>query len=64
MLVLEDVDVATSNLSEIRRALRIAASARQLCDTIVVAETGGGAASAVVVYDNGSWVERYDRFAV
>ena len=57
VLVLEDRDVATSNLHEVVSALKVAATGRMMCDTIVLAETGVGADSATIVFNDGEWLD-------
>ena len=66
VLVLEDPDMATSHMSEVGIALRRAARDLQLCDTIVVVETWLREPSAVVVYDDGTWLDDFNqhRFAL
>ena len=61
VLVLEDPDMATSNISEVWIALRRAAQGLQLCDTIFVVETWLQEPSAVVVYDDGTWLEDFNQ---
>ena len=57
VLVLEDCDVATSNLHEVVSALKVAATGRMMCDTIVLAETGADAVSATIVFNDGEWLD-------
>ena len=64
VLVLEDVDISTPNLPEVVSALKVAATGRTLCDTIVVAQTGFGADTATVVFEGGTWVEQQERLPI
>jgi hypothetical protein len=59
-----DVDISTSNLSEVVRALKPAASGLPLCDTIVVAQTGFGGDTATVVFDDRKWADEASAFAI
>ncbi len=64
VLVLEDPDMATSNMSEVWIALRRAARGLPLCDTIVIVETWLPEPSAVVVYDDGTWLEDFNQHRI
>jgi hypothetical protein len=56
VLVLEDVDHAMSNVSDVWVALRRAADGVALSDTIVVVETAVAPHTGTIVYDAGRWL--------
>jgi hypothetical protein len=60
VLVLEDQDVATSNISDVFLALQTAAEGLKLCDVIVVVETWLPESIGFVVYSNGIWFEDFN----
>ncbi len=66
VLVLEDVDLAMSNVSDVWVALQRAALDFELCDTIVVADTAIAPFTGTVVYDEGRWLPDFSnhRFAL
>ena len=69
VLVLEDADLAMSNISDVWVALQAASDGLILCETIVVAESevlGVPAHSAVIVLDDGEWLGDFNknRFAL
>ena len=59
VLVLEDQDMATSNISLVWTALLQASNAAMPCDTVVVVETWLDPPTGTIVYDNGVWLDRF-----
>ena len=60
VLVLEDVDLSMSNISDVWTALQRAAEGVQLCQTIVVVETAVAPPTGTVVYDAHRWLPDFD----
>ena len=57
VLVLEDPDLAMSNIFDVWVALQRAAEGLALCDTIVVVETWTSPIIGTIVFDAGEWLE-------
>ena len=61
VLVLEDLDMATSNISDVWVALQAAAGDMTLCDRIVVVETWLESPPVTVVYEDGTWLPDFQQ---